>query len=180
MKKTVFMLLAALIFAGIAEAAMQTHGDLTIDVPEGWLVEKNENVIVFWAPDKSMALVTVQSSAEGTTVKAYAEQIAQGCNGSLPTVAENNWYTFTYTDQGAGDCYAAVAGDEKSGSYLAMTMAAKNLTHPQFKAMYDTVKFTAEEQPLSLAGEHAEGRSLFLPVLMALRLVFIICGNIIP
>ena len=144
MKKLFLLLLAALVFTGSAEAATQTFGCLTLDVPEGWRVDKREgDFVIFWSPDDSTVLITGQARAEGVTLKAFAELWAREGNSDLPT-AVGSWYRTSFVTQGDGDCYTFITGDEKSGSYLAVTMTAKSFTYPQFEAMYNSIRFTAQ------------------------------------
>ena len=142
MKKLLLSLLAALVFMGSAEAATQTHGILTLDVPDGWRVQKDKDVVGFWAPDNSAGLVTVQYRVEGTTLKDVAEYLARDVGSNPPVDIGNNWYQLAFRNQHAGDCYMYVTGNEHSGSYFSMTVPVHLTTHPQIDAMVGSIKLT--------------------------------------
>ena len=140
-KICVFLMAATLAFAGAAEAATQTHGPFTLDVPAEWLVEKTEdnNSIFssFHAPDNSARLTLGLQRAEGTTLKDIAETFARQMGCDMPAAVDGS-YTFVTKTQGGADFVLHIGGDEKSGFYSIGRVGK----HPQLDAMMRTIKLT--------------------------------------
>lgn len=95
-------LLAVLLFAIPASAALEQFNDYSVDLPEGWIVQRDGITMAFVAPDRSaIMMVTVESTAhmmaEGVTVESLAEAYAEELKGSKPKKVESDYYSFTFT-----------------------------------------------------------------------------------
>lgn len=96
------LLYAAVFLAGPAAAQLQQFSDYSVDLPEGWTIERDGITMAFVAPDKSaIMMVTVESTAhmmsEGVTVEELAEAYAEELKGSRPKMEEPNYYSFIFT-----------------------------------------------------------------------------------
>lgn len=96
------IILAVLLFAIPAVSALQQFNDYSIDLPEGWSVQRDGITMAFVAPDKTaIMMVTVESTAhmmsEGVTVEDLAAAYAEELKGSKPKMVEPDYYSFTFT-----------------------------------------------------------------------------------
>ena len=96
-------------FAGLAQAAEQTSGRITIDVPDGWLfVEPSRAETTAGAGPEAVAVVTRDMSAQinvilnpagGLDKEAAAIALAKEFNGSEPKYdKESDAYIFNFKD----------------------------------------------------------------------------------
>ena len=96
------VVIAALLFSLPAFSAIQQFNDYSVDLPEGWTVQRDGITMAFLAPDKSaIMMVTVESTAhmmsEGVTVEDLAEAYAEELKGSKPKMVEPDYYSFTFS-----------------------------------------------------------------------------------
>ena len=135
-KVCVFLLLtAALVFAFStgAEAARQSFGPFSVDVPRGWQIAETNNQLTFTAPDESAVLTIVVEEIEGTSLKAVAEAFAEEMGGPKPVAAEGLFH-FTYEEDGV-KCNAIVQKIDGTDIYTVIVAAGE---HPELEGMLES------------------------------------------
>lgn len=96
------IILTVLLFTIPAVPALQQFNDYSVDLPEGWTVQRDGITMAFVAPDKSaIMMVTVESTAhmmsEGVTVEDLAKAYADELKGSSLKMVEPGFYSFTFS-----------------------------------------------------------------------------------
>ncbi|GHV45512.1 hypothetical protein FACS1894204_04830 [Synergistales bacterium] len=137
----VLLLFAAVaVFVTGAEAAKQSFGPLTVDVPNGWNAQEANDQIVFTAPDNSAALTIGVAAIEGESLENIAKGLAQALGGGAPQKAEGG-YAFSFKNENGVDCLMSIAGDEAQGFYMGIMQTGD---HPQMKGLMDSIEFSDE------------------------------------
>ncbi|GHS87800.1 hypothetical protein AGMMS49957_08290 [Synergistales bacterium] len=139
-KKVLAVLLlfvAVAMFATGAEAAKQSFGPLTVDVPKDWKVAETDEQLTFTAPDNSAALTIIVGATEGASLSDIAKGIAQELKGSAPQKAEGG-YAFAFKNANGINCYMSIVGDEAQGFYMGVMQAGD---HPQMQGLMDSIEF---------------------------------------
>ena len=104
------MLLALLLgMSSCACAEMIETKYFSLDVPEGWTVNEEGNVITVTAGDKSGSLSITADSPNGKTIAQLAEEYSARLKGSEPEQDEDGGYTFEFNN---GVSQAVIDGDE--------------------------------------------------------------------
>jgi hypothetical protein len=140
MKKGFLVLTAvfALLFASFAaDAAPQTFGPISVDVPNGWQVEESETQLSFKAPDNTAAVTIILEELEDSTVEEMAEEVSEGFNGTPPEAGPAGGFVFSFKNENGVNCNAFISGDEDEG-YVVLVIAAGE--HPQLAALLDSIE----------------------------------------
>ena len=104
------MLLALLLgVSSCAYAEMIETKYFSLDVPEGWTVSEEGNVITVTAGDKSGSLSITADNPNGKTIAQLAEEYSARLKGSEPEQDEDGGYTFEFNN---GVSQAVIDGDE--------------------------------------------------------------------
>lgn len=93
------LLCAVLLFPGQAFADRREFADFTVDLPDGWTIERDGITTAFISADKSATMqVTVEPITRISTAKELAEAYAHELHGSTPEMEDNdpNYYSFDF------------------------------------------------------------------------------------
>ncbi|GHV41297.1 hypothetical protein FACS1894187_22940 [Synergistales bacterium] len=131
---------AAFVLATGAEAAKQSYGPLTVDLPDGWNAQEADDQIVFTAPDNSAALTIGVAAIEGESLENIAKGLAQALGGGTPQKVEGG-YAFSFKNENGVDCFMSIVGDEAQGFYMGIMQTGN---HPQMKGLMDSIEFSDE------------------------------------
>ena len=119
-KKTFVLVLAALlvlftVFAVSSEAKVMKFEHISIDVPDGWRVEEDEEsyTVAFYAPGDAAALTISSYENEGVPLLDVTKMYMDKLNGENMVEAGNGAYMFEFTSAGGSVCTSAVMGDDK-------------------------------------------------------------------
>ncbi|MBQ7221092.1 MAG: hypothetical protein IJS28_08940 [Synergistaceae bacterium] len=109
MKQFVFLVMMVLCMSSFACAEVMEFRYFSLDVPEGWSVNEDGNVITVTAADKSGSLSITADNPGGKTIAELAEEYSRRLNGTAPEEDEEGGYTFEFNN---GVSQAAIDGDE--------------------------------------------------------------------
>ena len=127
MRRVVLMMLV-LCMSSCASAEMIETKYFSLDVPDGWTINEEGNVITVTAGDKSGSLSITADSPNGKTIAQLAEEYSARLKGSEPEQDEDGGYTFEFNNgvsqaviDGFEDLYVLIIGTgiERNGEVLA-------------------------------------------------------------
>ena len=107
--KRVMLMMLVLCMSSCASAEMIETKYFSLDVPEGWTVSEEGNVITVTAGDKSGSLSITADHPDGKTIAQLAEEYSARLKGSEPEQDEDGGYTFEFNN---GVSQAVIDGDE--------------------------------------------------------------------
>ena len=107
--KRVMLMMLVLCMSSCASAEMIETKYFSLDVPDGWTVNEEGNVITVTAGDKSGSLSITADSPNGKTIAQLAEEYSASLNGTAPEEDEDGGYTFEFNN---GVSQAVIDGDE--------------------------------------------------------------------
>ena len=107
--KRVMLMMLVLCMSSCASAEMIETKYFSLDVPDGWTVNEEGNVITVTAGDKSGSLSITADSPNGKTIAQLAEEYSASLNGTAPEEDEDGGYAFEFNN---GVSQAVIDGDE--------------------------------------------------------------------
>jgi hypothetical protein len=130
----VLLLLAALLGTNLAIAEMQQFQDFSVDLPEGWNVERDGLTVAFRAVNDTAAMsVTVEPTAhlsmEGVSVDELAAAYAEELHGSPPVMEEPGCYSFTFTSPDGLPSEASIVVSGRRFYLITISGKHKDLAH---------------------------------------------------
>jgi len=139
-KAVTFLLLVVFVFAFAAAAAAerQRFGNISADVPEGWVTQAAGNQVTFMAPDNVAALMIIVEQIPGTTTGDVAADLSQSHNGSTPADVGGGTYVFSFQDTPEIENHVVVVGIEGTDFYMMWVIGGE---HPQLEALIESVEW---------------------------------------
>lgn len=133
-KAILFSLSFFLVLSNVsAWCGSMTFARFTVDVPSGWTVKEDENVVSFLAPDDVAAITVTTDETGGMTALELARLMSRELNGSEPQEDAGD-YTFTFTNQNGVTSEAVLSIEGKE--YVLITVTGE---HPQIPAILDSI-----------------------------------------
>ena len=139
-KVSMFMLLlaaAVFTFTPLAEAARQTFGPISVEVPRGWQVTEEDDQLTFTAPENAAVVSIIVDTLDGATLKDIAEGTAQALGGSAPVVDADGDFSFTFKNEHGVDGFVLVTGDEADDFFVVLVVVGE---HPDTAGLLNSIQ----------------------------------------
>jgi len=110
---------ALLLAAPAANAAVQTFGDFTVDVPDGWTASKADNGCMITKNDKSSNMAIMSMAAEGATPDQIAAEVAKQFTN--PQTKKDNGTVIVSGKVNGVDTVTVIGGDSNKVGVVTMS-----------------------------------------------------------
>ena len=141
MKKLCALILGLVLTAGTACAELQTFGNISLNVADGWAASQIGNTLVLMKGDLSSSLTVSQGETGDRAISDLAHEFALKFNGTMPKKNDTVGYEFTFRD---GASHAVFSGD--NGAYVLIVMTNIKNAPDDFTSMLSSMKLIQETQ----------------------------------
>ncbi|MDR1978510.1 MAG: hypothetical protein LBQ42_07235 [Synergistaceae bacterium] len=136
------VLVFILFFTASAIAAVREFENISVEVPDGWQSQEDENGgVTLLSPDSEAVVVVMVAAgdAEGGDSKTYAEVLSDGQKGTVPRDMGGGRYAFTMRN-GYGKTGHMCAWAENGTGFAVMSLGR----HPELAAIEASIKIRGE------------------------------------
>ena len=109
MKRVIIFVVMLFMIASSAYAEIQEFKYFSVDVPDDWTAEEDNNEVKITADDKTGELMIIASEPEEKTIADVASEYSAKFGGSELISDDEGTYTFEFSD---GEGQATITGDE--------------------------------------------------------------------
>ena len=109
MKRVIIFVVMLFMIASSAYAEIQEFKYFSVDVPDDWTAEEENNEVKITADDKTGELMIIASEPEEKTIADVASEYSAKFGGSELISDDEGTYTFEFSD---GEGQATITGDE--------------------------------------------------------------------
>ena len=141
MKNICALILSLALTAGTACAELQTFGNISLNVADGWAGRQIGNTLAIVKNDLSASLTVSQGETGDRTIPDLAHEFALKFNGTMPKKNDTGGYEFTFRD---GASHAVFSGD--NGAYVLIVMTNIKNAPDDFMSMLRSMKLIKETQ----------------------------------
>ena len=139
MKKICALLLGLALTAGTACAEMQTFGNISLNVADGWAGRQIGNTLALMKDDLSASMTVSQGETGDRTIPDLAHDFALRFGGTAPKKNDTGGYEFTF---GNGASHAVFSGD--NGAYVLIVMTNIKNAPDDFLSMLHSMQLITE------------------------------------
>ena len=139
MKNVCALILGLALTAGTAYADMQTFGNISLNVADGWSGRQIGNTLALMKNDMSASMTVSQGETGDRTIPDLAHEFALKFGGTAPKKNDTGGYEFTFRD---GASHAVFSGD--NGAYVLIVMTNIKNAPDDFLSMLHSMKLIKE------------------------------------
>ena len=141
MKNICALILGLALTAGTACAELQTFGNISLNVADGWAASQIGNTLVLMKGDLSSSLTVSQGETGDREISDLAHEFALKLNGTMPKKNDTGGYEFSF---GNGASHAIFSGD--NGAFILIVMTNIKNAPDDFTSMLHSMKLIKKTQ----------------------------------
>ena len=132
-----FSLLLSLTLNWQALAEIKTFGNISVDVPTGWVSQEHAPGVILTSPDASTAVTITKGSSQGKTLAAFAQDGAKEINGAQPQKIGDKIYAFEASTSGT---HVFMMVKDIDGKNFVVVMVTGNFLHRDLDGIVSSLK----------------------------------------